>query len=68
MIASHNFLEDLAFVLSVAALVSIIFQALQQHAVVGYLVGGVLEPEDGIETDYVNANPGRLARQLSDGD
>jgi CPA2 family monovalent cation:H+ antiporter-2 len=42
MIASHNFLEDLAFVLSVAALVSILFQALRQPVVVGYLVAGIL--------------------------
>ena len=41
-IASHNFLEDLAFVLSVAALVSILFQALRQPVVVGYLVAGIL--------------------------
>ena len=42
MIASHNFLEDLAFVLSIAALVSILFQALRQPVVVGYLLAGVL--------------------------
>jgi len=42
MIASHNFLEDLAFVLSVAALVSILFQALRQPVVVGYLAAGML--------------------------
>jgi CPA2 family monovalent cation:H+ antiporter-2 len=41
-IASNNFLEDLAFVLSVAAAVSIIFQALRQPVVVGYLVAGML--------------------------
>jgi len=42
VIASNNFLEDLAFVLSVAAAVSIIFQALRQPVVVGYLVAGML--------------------------
>src|ERR1700692_1032386 len=42
MIASHNFLEDLAFVLSVAAVVSILFQALRQPVVVGYLLAGIL--------------------------
>ena len=33
VIASNNFLEDLAFVLSVAAVVSVIFQALRQPVV-----------------------------------
>jgi len=42
MIISHNFLEDLAFVLSVAAVVSVIFQALKQPVVVGYLVAGMM--------------------------
>lgn len=42
VIASHNFLEDLAFVLTVAAAVSVIFQALRQPVVVGYLVAGML--------------------------
>jgi monovalent cation:H+ antiporter-2, CPA2 family len=42
VIASNNFLEDLAFVLSVAALISVIFQALRQPVVVGYLVAGML--------------------------
>ncbi len=42
VIASHNFLEDLAFVLTVAALISVIFQALRQPVVVGYLVAGML--------------------------
>jgi CPA2 family monovalent cation:H+ antiporter-2 len=42
VIASHNFLEDLAFVLSIAAVISVIFQALRQPVVVGYLVAGML--------------------------
>jgi CPA2 family monovalent cation:H+ antiporter-2 len=42
VIASHNILEDLAFVLSVAALISVLFQALRQPVVVGYLVAGML--------------------------
>ena len=42
MIASHNFLEDLAFVLSIAAITSVIFQAMRQPVVVGYLVAGML--------------------------
>jgi hypothetical protein len=36
VIASNNFLEDLAFVLSVAAAISVIFQGLRQPVVVGY--------------------------------
>jgi K+:H+ antiporter len=42
VIASNNFLEDLAFILSVAAAVSVIFQALRQPVVIGYLVAGML--------------------------
>ena len=42
VIASNNFLEDLAFVLSVAAVISVVFQALRQPVVVGYLVAGML--------------------------
>src|SRR6202011_3484293 len=42
VIVSNNFLEDLAFVLSVAAAVSVIFQVLRQPVVVGYLVAGML--------------------------
>ncbi len=42
MILSHNFLEDLAFVLTIAAVISVIFQALKQPVVVGYLVAGML--------------------------
>jgi CPA2 family monovalent cation:H+ antiporter-2 len=42
MITSHNFLEDLAFVLTVAAFISVLCQALRQPLVVGYLVAGML--------------------------
>lgn len=42
MIASQNFLEDLAFVLTVAAITTVIFQAMRQPVVVGYLVAGML--------------------------
>ncbi len=41
-VISSNFLEDLAFVLVVAAAISVIFQALRQPVVVGYLVAGML--------------------------
>jgi CPA2 family monovalent cation:H+ antiporter-2 len=41
-ILSSNFLEDLAFVLTVAAFISVIFQTLRQPVVVGYLVAGML--------------------------
>jgi monovalent cation:H+ antiporter-2, CPA2 family len=40
--ASLNFLEDLALVLSVAALTSIVFQKFRQPVVVGYLVAGMI--------------------------
>ncbi|HVC44117.1 MAG TPA: cation:proton antiporter [Candidatus Binataceae bacterium] len=42
ILASHNFLQDLALVLCVAALTSAIFQALRQPLVVGYLVAGLI--------------------------
>jgi predicted Kef-type K+ transport protein len=42
MLVSHNFLEDLAFVLSVAAVTTVIFRAMRQPVVVGYLVAGML--------------------------
>jgi monovalent cation:H+ antiporter-2, CPA2 family len=40
--ASLNFLEDLALVLCVAALTSVVFQTLRQPVVVGYLVAGMI--------------------------
>ncbi len=42
VLIAHNFLGDLALALCVAAVVSVIFQALRQPLVVGYLVAGVL--------------------------
>lgn len=38
---AHNFLEDLALVMCVAAVATIIFQLLRQPLVVGYLVAGM---------------------------
>jgi len=42
MFASHNFLEDLGLVLCVAAVTTVIFQALKQPVVVGYLIAGLI--------------------------
>jgi monovalent cation:H+ antiporter-2, CPA2 family len=40
--ASHTFLEDLAMVLCVAAVTTIIFQKIHQPVVVGYLIAGLI--------------------------
>jgi CPA2 family monovalent cation:H+ antiporter-2 len=39
---SHDFLGDLALVLCVAAITTVVFQALRQPVVVGYLVAGMI--------------------------
>ncbi len=39
-IISNNFLEDLAMVLCVAAVTTVIFQAIRQPVVLGYLIAG----------------------------
>jgi len=41
ILVSHNFLEDLALVLCVAAIATVAFQLLRQPLVVGYLVAGM---------------------------
>ncbi len=42
MLTSHTFLEDLAMVLCVAAITTIIFQKIRQPVVVGYLIAGMI--------------------------
>jgi monovalent cation:H+ antiporter-2, CPA2 family len=42
ILASHTFLEDLAMVLCVAAVTTIIFQKIRQPVVVGYLIAGMI--------------------------
>jgi monovalent cation:H+ antiporter-2, CPA2 family len=42
ILSSHNFLEDLAMVLCVAAVTTIIFQKIRQPVVVGYLIAGLI--------------------------
>jgi CPA2 family monovalent cation:H+ antiporter-2 len=54
---SHNFLEDLGLVLCVAAFTTVVFQAIRQPVVVGYLIAGVLV---GPHTPLVYANPERI--------
>ena len=39
---THNFLEDMALVMCVAALAAVICQALRQPLVVGYLIAGMV--------------------------
>src|SRR5271167_450091 len=41
-LTSHSFLDDLALLLCVAAITTVIFQALRQPVVVGYLVAGLI--------------------------
>jgi CPA2 family monovalent cation:H+ antiporter-2 len=41
VIVAHNFLEDLALILCVAAIATVLFQLLRQPLVVGYLVAGM---------------------------
>ncbi|HLH75774.1 MAG TPA: cation:proton antiporter [Candidatus Binataceae bacterium] len=42
VLVGHNFLEDLALVMCVAAIATVIFQILRQPLVVGYLVAGMI--------------------------
>src|SRR6266404_2207547 len=42
MLTSHTFLEDLAMVLCVAAITTVIFQKIRQPVVVGYLLAGII--------------------------
>ena len=55
-IISQNFLEDLGIVLCVAAVTTVVFQAIRQP-VVGYLIAGVIV---GPHTPFVYANPERI--------
>lgn len=41
-LVGHNFLEDLALVMCVAAIATVVFQLLRQPLVVGYLVAGMI--------------------------
>jgi CPA2 family monovalent cation:H+ antiporter-2 len=41
-LVSHTFLEDLALVLCVAAITTVIFQKIRQPVVVGYLIAGMI--------------------------
>jgi len=42
MLVTHNFLEDLGMVLCVAAVTTVLFQAIKQPVVVGYLIAGMI--------------------------
>ena len=42
LLTSHTFLEDLAMVLCVAAITTVIFQKIRQPVVVGYLLAGLI--------------------------
>src|SRR5215469_4726881 len=42
VLVGHTFLEDLAMVLCVAAIATVLFQLLRQPLVVGYLVAGMV--------------------------
>jgi K+:H+ antiporter len=62
LFATNNFLEDMALVLCVAALASVICQMLRQPLVVGYLIAGMVV---GPNVPGVYANPERV-RLVSD--
>lgn len=54
---THNFLEDMALMMCVAALTTIICRILRQPLIVGYLVAGMVV---GPHVPGVYANPGRI--------
>jgi monovalent cation:H+ antiporter-2, CPA2 family len=56
-IVSHNFLEDLGLVLCVAAATTVLFQAIRQPVVVGYLIAGIIV---GPHTPILYADPDRI--------
>jgi len=62
LFVTHNFLEDMALVLCVAALAAVICQVLRQPLVVGYLLAGIVV---GPFTPYIYANAERV-RLVSD--
>jgi monovalent cation:H+ antiporter-2, CPA2 family len=63
VLVSHSFLEDLALVLCVAAVATVLFQIMRQPLVVGYLVAGmVVGPHIPIP---IYADPDRI-QQVSD--
>jgi monovalent cation:H+ antiporter-2, CPA2 family len=63
MLIGHNFLEDLALVLCVAAIATVLCQLLRQPLVVGYLVAGMVVGPYVPLPIYVN--PERL-QEISD--
>lgn len=54
---THNFLEDMALVMCIAALTTVICQWLRQPLLMGYLVAGMIV---GPNTPGVYADPGRI--------
>jgi K+:H+ antiporter len=58
VLTSHTFLEDLAMVLCVAAVTTIVFQKIRQPVVVGYLIAGMIV---GPNVPFpLFADPGRI--------
>lgn len=57
VILSHNFLEDLALILSVAAITTVVFQRLRLPLVLGYLIAGIVV---GPYTPLIRVEPQRV--------
>ena len=62
ILTSHTFLEDLAMVLCVAAVTTVLFQKIRQPVVVGYLIAGLIV---GPYLPPLYADPERI-RQLAE--
>ena len=63
MIVTHNFLEDMALVLCVAALATVVCQLLRQPLLLGYLVAGMVVGPN-VPGVYANTDRVRLVSEL----
>jgi Kef-type K+ transport system membrane component KefB len=66
LFVTHNFLEDMALVMCVAALAAVFCQLLQQPLVVGYLVAGMVvgRPTRAGSVRKYGAGPARRGTRL----
>ena len=64
LFVTHNFLEDMALVMCIAALAAVICQFLRQPLVVGYLVAGMVVGPN-VPGVYANLERVRLVAELS---
>ena len=63
LFVTHNFLEDMALVMCIAALAAVICQFLRQPLVVGYLVAGMVVGPN-VPGVYANLERVRLVAEL----